>query len=752
MSLSFVRRHLTTIALVTVAAAGTVVVLVTDKGSVTTDEADLRKKNLVPAWRLEEIQTVTLTTHGKTAKLVLGPPTDAGQRLWDVESDGQKFLASQQSVDQLLGTLEYATFERRVSRDAVSEGELGLADPVTSVTIEMGKQTFHVKVGGVAPTPKDARYCDVDGNVVVITAQLASALDMRPEALRTRTFVPYLSTELAKLSVDGEGGARHFARAPWSGSRGAGFRFDGSTPEGDVRANAEAIDRVLGALGTLQAETFLADDEADKALQKKVTLTMAPKDPRQPKAVIEVGGACPGKEDLIVAVRREPTRTSACVPATVMEALAQPASAFVDLSVIGARPDEIDEVAIVDGARTLEIARMGTGWHMRKPADRKVGQDPGKAFADALTGLDGTKIVTGAPKDLGLDPPVATVKVTSASPAFGPSGGTVQRVETVEIGKAEGGVVRVRRLEDGTILEVPADKASALTPSEVVLRDADVLQIARDQIREISVQAATASGPRAQKVTKSGSAWTLAEPKIEGVGADSGLVEDVADAVVGLKAVRWVAAKDDGTFGLSKPRFVIEVKVFEEDGKPLKTVRVEIGGEASDGVFARAGDDPAVFVAPLAIVQAAGTWLLDRQALVVDPGAIARVEAQAAGGKKLVAERAGDAWKLTSGDGPDAAATLRNAVSGLLAERVVSVGPADKTQGFDKPRLALTVVADPEMGAPKNAPKRTFKIVFGANDSVDGTSVVYARREGLDATFAIPQGKVRALFDVAGVK
>ena len=105
-----------------------------------------------------------------------------------------------------------------------------------------------------------------------------------------------------------------------------------------------------------------------------------------------------------------------------------------------------------------------------------------------------------------------------------------------------------------------------------------------------------------------------------------------------------------------------------------------------------------------------------------------------------------------AGDGPDAAATLRNVVAGLLAERVVSTGAPDRAQGLDKPRLLLTVVADPEPGAPKGAARRTFKIAFGAGDSVGGTSVVYARREGLDATFAIAQGKVRALFDAAGVK
>lgn len=752
MNAAFLRRHATTLVLVLLATTATAVLFVADKGNVTTDEADRRKKNLVPAWRLEEIRAVTLTTHGKTARLTLGAATDAGQRLWEVEIDGAKFLASQQSVDQLLGTLEYATFERRVSGDAVSEAELGLASPVTVVTIEMGPKTFRLTVGGVAPTPKDARYCETEGNVYVITAQLAAALDMRPEALRTRAFVPYLSTELAKLLVDGEGGARHFARAAWSGARGAGFRFDGSTPEGDVRANAEAIDRVLGALGTLQAETFLPDDEADKALQKRVSLTMVPKDASKPKAVIEVGGACPGKADQVVAVRREPTRTSACVPSDVLEALTRPASEYVDLSIVGARADELDEVQIVEGDRTIEIARMGTGWHLRKPTDRKVGEAPGRAFADALTTLDGAKIVTGTPKDLGLEPPAARLRVTSAAPTLAGDAAPTNRVESIEIGKPQGDVVHVKRLEDGAILELPAAKVSALTPSEVVLRDADVLQIAREQIRALTVQAASGQGTRTQRLTRAGAVWSFVEPKIAGLDADSGLVEDVADALVGLKAVRWVAPKDDGSFGLETPRFVIEVKVAESETAPVKTVRVEIGAEASDGVFARTSDDPAVFVAPIAIVEAAGWWLFDRQALVIDPAAIARVEAAVPGGKKLAAERSGDAWKLVAGDGPDAAATLRNVVAGLLAERVVSTGAPDRAQGLDKPRLVLTVVADPEPGAPKGAARRTFKIAFGAGDSVGGTSVVYARREGLDATFAIAQGKVRALFDAAGVK
>jgi hypothetical protein len=751
MNAAFLRRHLTTLILVLLAGVFAVVYFVGDRGNVTTDEAELRKKNLVPAWRPDDIRALTLTTHGKTAKLVLAPPNDAGQRLWEIEIDGGRFLASQQAVDQLLGTLEFATFERRVSKDAVSEAELGLASPVTAVSIEMGPSTYRVVVGGPAPTPKDARYCEAEGGVFVITAQLAAALDMRPEALRTRTFVPYVSTDLVKLQADGEGGARHFVRAAWSGSRGAGFRFDGSTPEGDVRANAEAVDRLLGALGAMQAETFLADEEADKALKKRVTLTLVPRDDKAPKAVIEVGGACPGKDDQVVAVRREPTRTSACVPQAVMEALTEPASRYVDLSIVGARPDEMSELTITEGARTIEIARAGTGWHMRKPTDRKVSPEAGNALAETLASLDAAKIVSGAPKDLGLDPPRATLRVESSSPGFSADGGSIDRTEVVEVGAAQGDVVHVRRQEDGAILELAADKVRTLAPSEVVLRDAGVLDLPRDQVRGLAVIAATPEGTRAQRLTKTSSGWSFTEPKIEGLSADSGLVEDVTSALVGLRAVRWVAEKDDGSFGLAKPRYVIEVKVAESDSAPVKTVRVELGAATNDGVFARTGDDPAVFVAPPALEQAASLWLFDRQALVLDAAAIDRVEA-VAGAKKLVAERAGDVWKSASGDGEGVAATLRSTVTGLIAEGVVSTGAPDKSFGLDKPRLTLAITAEPEQGAPKGAAKRAIRIAFGAGDSFRGTSVVYARREGIDATFAIAQGKVRALLDAAGVK
>lgn len=751
MSGSFVRRHLTTIVLVAAAGAGSVALLVVDRGNVTTAESELRKKNIVPQWRLEDIRSVTLTARGKTARLVLGEPNASGQRLWDVELDGGRHLASQQTVDQLLGTLEYATFERRVSEDARGEGELGLAKPETVVAIEMGPKTYRVAVGGTAPTPKDARYCETGEGVFVITAQLAAALDMRVESLRSRVFVPYLSTELAALSVEGEGGARRFKRASWSGSRGAGWRFDGSTPEGEVRADAEGFDRILGALGSMQAESFLADEEADKALQKRVTVTLVPSKARTENAVIEVGGACPGKDDQVVAVRRQPGRTSACVPAGVIEALVTPAKDFVDLALVGARFDEITEVALTREGRTIEMARAGAGWHMRKPADRKVSADAGNALVREIAGIEGTRVASGAPKDLGLEPPRAILRVASSLPTLLTDAGPGERVETIEIGEPQGDVVHARRLEDGAILALPAEKLRALSPSETVLRDAQVLDVPPEQARTLAVTAVGASGARTQRLARGEQGWAFVEPKIADLAPDARLVSDVTDLLLKLRAVRWVAEKDDGSFGLDRPRFTLEVKVAEGEKDPGKTVRVEIGAATTDGSFARLGDDPAVFVAPRVLEEAAGLWLFDRGALALDASSLVRIEAAAEGGKKVAVERAGDTWKALTGEGAALAATLRDAASGLVAEGVVSMGPPDRSFGLDKPRLVLTVVAEAAAGAPKGSVGRTVKLSFGAGDSFHGTSVVYVRREGLDLTFAVPLGRVRALFEAAGV-
>ncbi|MCC6559272.1 MAG: DUF4340 domain-containing protein, partial [Polyangiaceae bacterium] len=688
--------------------------------------------------------------------------------------DGARYAADEQAVDQYLGTLEFATWERRVS-EATDRKALGLGSgaegaprgarpvapdvgpdvPRIAVAIAMGPRRERLIIGGGAPTPPGASYAEVDGRgVFVITKQLVAALDVSPERFRTRTFVPYVSTELSGLSLDGEGGPRHLTRASWGGGRGSGFRFDGSTPEGSIRARAEAVDRILSALGQMQAEAFLPDDQADRALVRRVTLTLSPRDPAAKRGLIELGGPCPAGDpagaERVVAIRREPTRASACVPASVLDALTAPAADLVDLSPVGAPLDEIAEVKLAEGDRKLELARADAEWHMRAPEDRRVPAETGRALAQALLDVEATRV---APTDRaeGLDPPRATLRIVSTP--SGREGAPAERVEAREIGAQEGDVVHVRRLEDGAVLEVPAAAASALLPGDLSLRKAAVFDFESERVRELRVRA----GPVSQRLRRTaGNAWELLTPAGEGLRADLGLASDLAEVLAGLQAARWVAADAGDGYGLGAPRLVIEADIAGEGDKAdsARTARVELGAPTGNGSFARAGGSaspgPAVFVAPPTLEAAAGRLLLDRSVFLVPPDRVARIQLEPDRGPPAVIQASPGGWTLTPAK-PGAAslaAGVRDALSGLMAEGAVSLGKPDRRQGFDPPRLRVTIELTPAQGA--KAPP--IRIAIGAGDAFRGINAVYARRDGVAATYALAQARVQPLLDAAGVR
>lgn len=759
------QRHATTLILVILAAIAAVVVLYVEPGSVTTGEAELRKKNLLEVWRPDEISELTVTAQGRTAALHRGAPDDAGLRRWRLEIDGQGYAADEQAVDQVLGTLEFATAERRVSAEATDRAALGLDAPKITIALTMGARRERIVIGGSAPTPPGAMYAEVAGRgVFVITKQLAAALDVPVERLRSRTFVPYLSTELSGLHLEGEGGPRRFTRAPWGGSRGGGFRWDGSTPEGATRAQADAIDRVLVALGQMQAEVFLTDAETAAAAKPEVTLTLLPSDAAAKRAVIEVGGACPRqgapdgggdgdkeKAGRVVAVRREPTRAAACVPAGVLEALRAPAREFVDLAPIGAPVDEIAEVKLDDKReRPLEMAREESGWHLRAPEDRKVAADAGRALAQALSDVRAARVIP-AGDARGLDPPRATLRVVS-TPAGQGGDAPGERVETVEIGAPQGEVVHVRRVEDGAILELPAADADALLPSEIALRPRRLFDFRVTQVRSLRVEAAG----RVQRLRRSSAgAWELMEPTGEGLSADLGLASDVVELVSSLEARRWVSAGAGSGYGLGRPRavIVVELEAGDADAGGAREARVEIGAPTAAGSFARTGDSPAVFVAPVALENAASRLLVNRAAFMVPLDRVARVTLTPDRGPPAVVTPAPGGWRL-EGSGDDAAsaalaAGVRDVLGDLMAEEAVSLGAAQPDQGLARPRLRVSVELAPAAG---EAPPAPIRFALGAGDTLRATSVVYARRDGVDATYAVALSKLRPLLEAAGIR
>jgi hypothetical protein len=114
-------------------------------------------------------------------------------------------------------------------------------------------------------------------------------------------------------------------------------------------------------------------------------------------------------------------------------------------------------------------------------------------------------------------------------------------------------------------------------------------------------------------------------------------------------------------------------------------------------------------------------------------------------------ERGATKWELDiSHHGPDASAALERfeivcrALAEARTEGVVHLGAPQKEEGFDRPRLVLTVRSMP----PPPAEPREVRIAVGRGDVWRDNNVFYVRRGGVNATFAIAQSKVRPLLDL----
>jgi hypothetical protein len=481
-------------------------------------------------------------------------------------------------------------WKREIPKGSVDRAAFGLDAPRETIEIAMGDVSLSLAIGGPASIA-DETYAEVkDRGIYAISSKLAAQVLPTLDDLRSKSFVPYLSIDLTHISLRGEGGDRDLDRATWGGGRGSGFRIAG----GGIRADADTVDRMFVAFGKMQAGAFLDDKEAEKASTARVTLTLTPR--QGPNAVIVLGGPCPTKKNSVIAIRKEPTVLSACVPDSVMEPLSQPKTAFEDKHVIGANIDELVELEVKDGDKKLDIARSGSGFKMRAPVDKMVSGDRGNALIGDMLLVKGDI----APDEAPLDGTPIEVTVHSAGGAM-PGTSDVDRAEDIAIypakpDKDQPELLRstVLRKEDGRKLFVSASLLHAYAANDLLVRDLSVMKELPDDVTDLTIEAPG----RKQVVKRTDHGFDLLEPKARGLLADTGFAANLANSVARIETARWVAEKDDGTFGLGSPRVSIVAAIAAKGDKPARTVHVSIGARTDEGSYAKIDTDPAVFLAP----------------------------------------------------------------------------------------------------------------------------------------------------------
>jgi len=743
VSLAALRRRPVDAALGALAVAALVAVVLTRR-AVTSAEAEARARHVIVAFRAEDLSRVVLEQGRERVVL----ERRAGERhpgaagaagmADEVAGGGDEWRmveplpgeAGTAEVRALLDALERAVFVRRIPPGEVDRARFGLEAPRAVVTLTLGGSSCRLLLGGEAVSPPGAAYLEVTGEGVegrgvgIVRADTVAALLLGADALRDPRLSPYVADDLARLVLTNGAERTELVRAQG--------RWRVLTAAGERLAERNLLDALFLQLVRLDVETPVSVAEARSRLgEAPLRLELTPTGGR-PRARRERGGRCPRGEGLI-ALRSEPNPRAGCAPEDVRRVLELPRDRWVSLRPLGFAPDEVESLRIDRGSQRLELARSEAGYRLRAPRAADVDLDTGNRRVLSLVDVRGEPIEGADLAALGLEPPAGTVTVQSAA-------ATEAEVitEVVDVGAvAARGFVPVRRRIDGAVLRLGRDAARAFFPDATLVRPRAVLDFAPAAVRRVEVSGAVEQ----VLVQPRPGAFALERPT--GFAVDGGLAADLVDALAKLEAERWVSDQDDGTFGLARPALRVRLVVEPEPGQELVR-QLRVGDATTGGAFAVLDDDEGVFVLPRRTRASVERWLVDRALLPGEPASIVEASIDTATASLLLT-RVGLGWQQTAGSPTleaGAIARLGDAIEGLRAEAAVHLGAARPEEGLARPRLTLRLRAESERGA---AP-RTIRL--GAGDTWEGTSVVYARIDGVDATFAVARGAVAPILDM----
>ncbi len=689
-----------------------------DRTRVSDAERKERENDVFPAYRRQDVNRIELVQGGVRLAFEKRLSGDAGDTTWQMTSPRDE-PADAAAVDKLLGDVEFAGIVRKVDPAAAA----GLGAPRVVGALTMGGLVYHFALGAAAPTPEGAAYFRLDGEgTFVVSRDFATSLLKAPDAYRERTVVPYLSLEIERLAVKGDGEDFTIERMDE-----VSFRL----PELGLRASRETLDRVWGALGEGRAESFLEDEAADRAIALPLAIEMTPRDRAKKDGALLIGGVCPGHPDDVVMIRQRPTRLSACVPKGILPGLRVTPAELVDKRLFAAAGDEIAELVLepLPSGPKVEIARKESGWHERSPADRDLASDEVdevNALAASLAkgeALDVTRADPNAPFEAR-----ARVRIQR---------GEAKGEETVELGSpSPSGGALVKRLADGAILRVSDALARRLVPSPIALRGKQVFLPPLEG--KVANTIETQCDGRAQKLSRDTNGWSLQKPA--GYVADSPGAADLVNVVARADAEAWISEGDDGSFGFDKSACSITLGYADDEGG-ARTVGIVFGREAEPGeYFARPLGQPGVFLAPRSLHDEALRVLIDRSGFHVDSAEVETL-ALARGGSRLVLSRREGKLDVPGGGRADLGEKIALALDALRADDVVHLGPPAHKEGFAHPSLDVRIRMRGDAGA------REVHFVVGDSALILRERMFYARLDGIDATFAVARDRIAPLLD-----
>ncbi len=723
-----------------VAALGLVAVVLATSRSITTGEAQARERNVLAAFREEELTRIVIERGAERIVLERQPGDEEAFQVpghdheaaaWQIVEPVVEEAGAFQS-DAFVTALDHATAVRRISEGEVDRDAMGFAQPRFVVSVAMGEIQYRLVFGADAVAPEGAVYVDVGGEgarrkgVVVVRQETVEKLDVGVDDLREPKLVPYLSDALSALVLEGAGGRRMLRR---DGSR---WRFDKMLA--DRRADRRLLSSLFVQLVGLSAEQAVAVPEARRILdgaEDRVAVTELPADGGAP-AVIVVGGRCPHDPQQVVALRREPDPQAGCASRDVLRILSTPAEQLLARRLFSVNLDEVELLKVTEAGRRLELVRRESGFLLRQPREVEVEHEAGSRRLLAIVEARGELVADPDLAALGLEPGRCRVLLST-------SGADESDVveEEIIVGEPDAdGFVAVQRRADGAVLRVDGEVARALTPDTTLVRSRTLFDFDDREIRRVSI-----SGASEQEVVQDVDG-NLSLKRPPGFDLDAALARDLISTLARLEADRWESDHADAGFGLDDPELVVGLEV-ERDSAESVSHRLVVGGVTTGGNYASLDGDPGVFVLSRPDRSRLAQLVVDRSVFLVDLEQATRLSVRT-DRAEVELGRVGGTFEHLAGQpriSVETATRLVDALRELRPEAAIHVGPPRPEEGFDDPVLVVTLEGSPGQREPK-------RLTFGSGDSWRGISVHYARAEGVDATYVMARSLVRAVVDL----
>ena len=703
-------------------ALSTALFLFLTRDRVTQDESAARPNNLIPVLRPEQLTRVVVQRGADSLVLEVRPEGNAGARY--LLGSRAEVEADPEAARSFLRALELSSFVRKLELEGADRKVLGLSSPRARLRVEFRGLSGEVAIGKNAVTPSDSSYVEVSGfggkkRLGLVRTSALDELLVTEDDLRPRWLVSYAPSELAQLIFrDGEAPAVTLQRS------GPSFRRAGGK-----RVAREVTDRLLLELSRARIERVATGLDASFPAESRFRAEFHPTEQRAP-VQLELGGACPGDPQLVAFRRTSPQPMSACVVPTVRDLFADSMVQGIDPAVFALHADEVESVAIERGGERLALRRSAKGFELEGPTHSEIELGAGNRVLEALLGVRGKPMDPPHLAKLGLLPPAGTVRLVSSTIE-----GIARYEEVVEMGRPRpDGELALRRLSDGAVLLVPRDTARAFTPDSTDLRGRRLLDFGPSELKTLELEW---PGVHERLARTDGGVFELLEPR--GFEHDAELVLGLVQQLGTLEADRWVSPKDDGTFGLATPSLQVRAQLNPAE---RAAVRLTIGRETSGGYFGALDGTPGVFVVPKAFVHDATTLLLSRSVFVLELSAFDAIELEL-GARRLRLERQGDGFSPHGGSpelAPALVERLLANLSTLRAEAALHTGPARKAEGLEHPVLRIRLTAAKNQG-------QNLVFTFGAETSLRGTSVRFARRSDVDATYGVPASSLRGILE-----